>query len=172
LSLSKGGDRTVVSDYSGLINYSSNPAVFTDASCYLEWIAAQYGLSMPAGYNKPASCSASSGDKLAVNNTNCLSRTVLFLETTDTPRKCDFNSSLPQCKLFSEISDGLPNYKNISFYFAITPWNSLLSVPMTALEWTQMLWWWGARWLFLLWPLLASLQGPACLALLWVEWRV
>jgi hypothetical protein len=116
LSMSKGSDRTVLSDYSGLIDYSSNPSVFTDARCYLDWIAAQYGLSLPASYTKPASCGQSSGEKLAVNNTNCLSRAVQFAETSDTPEKCNFNSDFPKCRLFAEVGKTQPNY-NLNFYY-------------------------------------------------------
>jgi hypothetical protein len=68
LSFSKGSDcsRLVYNwrgIYSGLsiytrqvINYSSTPAVFTDARCYLEWIAAQYGLTLPASSKLQQAC--------------------------------------------------------------------------------------------------------------------
>jgi hypothetical protein len=114
--MSKGADRTVLSDYSGLIDYSSNPSVFTDARCYLDWIAAQYGLSLPAGYVKPASCDQSTGESLSVNNTNCLSRAISFSETTDSPERCQFTPDSPQCLLFAELQRTLPNYSR-NFYY-------------------------------------------------------
>jgi hypothetical protein len=118
LSMSKGSDRSVLSDYSGLINYSSNPSVFTDAHCYLDWIAAQYGLSLPADYTKPASCGQSTGEKLAVNNTNCLSRALIYTDTTDTPEKCQFTANFSRCMLYAEVGRTLPLY-NLNFYYCI-----------------------------------------------------
>jgi hypothetical protein len=115
LSMSKGSDRTVGSQYSGPVSYSSNPAVFTDARCYLDWIAAQYGLSMPSGYIKPASCATASGNKAAVNNTNCLSRAILFNETSNNPENCDF-SELSKCILYAYDFYAKPAY-NLNFYF-------------------------------------------------------
>jgi hypothetical protein len=116
----------VFSDYSGLINYNSNPAVFTDAYCYLDWIAAQYGLNLPSGYTKPTSCDVSSGDRLAANNTNCLSRAFVYYEMSDSPVKCQFTTDFPKCKLFVEVfirsvlgNTTLPNYKNVYFYYCI-----------------------------------------------------
>jgi hypothetical protein len=116
----------VYSDYSYLIHYSSNPAVFTDAYCYLDWIAAQYGLSLPSGYTKPTSCDVSSGDKLAAINTNCLSRAFVYNTMSDSPVKCQFTTDFPQCKLFVEVftisgltNSTLPNYKNVYYYYGI-----------------------------------------------------
>ena len=117
LSMSKGSDRTVLSDYSGLIDYSSNPAVFTDARCYLDWIAAEYGLSMPAGYTKPASCSEATGDRAAVNNTNCLSRAIRFNETSNIPEKCAFGPG-GKCYLYAYDFDAKPAF-NLNFYYCL-----------------------------------------------------
>ena len=119
LSLSKGSDRTVGSDYGGLVDYSSNPAVFTDARCYLDWIAAQYGLSLPAGYTKPSSCGVASGEKLAVNNTNCLSRAIEFFQTSNLPEKCNFTTGVSEkCSLYADFRNVLPLY-NLNFYYCI-----------------------------------------------------
>jgi hypothetical protein len=118
LSMSKGSDRTVISDYAGPVSYSSNPAVFTDARCYLDWIATQYGLSMPVGYSKPASCATSTGVKTAVNNTNCLSRTVRFNETSDFQEKCDFSLEPKKCVLAAYDYNAKPAY-NLNFYFCL-----------------------------------------------------
>jgi hypothetical protein len=57
LSFSKGADYPVVLDDLSQKLYSGNPSVFTDAQCYMDWIAAQYGLILPEGYTVPSSCS-------------------------------------------------------------------------------------------------------------------
>ena len=93
LSLYKGNDRTVLVYQTAI--YSSNPAVFTDARCYLDWIAAQYGHTLPARYTKPASCDKSTGDKAAQNNTNCLSRDNYNLGLMD--KICNFTSTFGKC---------------------------------------------------------------------------
>ena len=116
LSLSKGSDRSVVSDNNGLIEYSSNPAVFTDARCFLDWIADQYGLSPPAGYTKPPFCSESTGDRAAANNTNCLSRAIFWYHASNTPEKCLFKPGFKKCKLYTPDSDAKPLF-NLNFYY-------------------------------------------------------
>ena len=53
-------------------NYASkNPGVFTDARCYMQWIALQYGMKMPASYSVPASCAQSRGRKDDIQQKNC-----------------------------------------------------------------------------------------------------
>ena len=94
LSPFKGSDLSTVFP-PHIIYYSSNPAVFTDARCYLDWIAAQFGLTLPAGYAKPASCDKSNGDKAAQNNTNCLSRNIYRQRRN--PETCAFTSTFPKC---------------------------------------------------------------------------
>ena len=118
LSLSKGSDRTVLSDYSGLIDYSSNPAVFTDGRCYLDWIAAQYGLSMPAGYTRPEACAVASGDRAAVNNTKCLSRALYFKQISSQTTKCKFlpGGAREKCLLYAADERAQPTY-NLNFYY-------------------------------------------------------
>jgi hypothetical protein len=98
LSLSKGTDR-YVSSASHYSDYSSNPAVFTDARCYMDWIAKQYGLSLPAGYSMPPYCALATGDKLAANNSNCLSRALYINEDFETPKRCNFTSDENKCTL-------------------------------------------------------------------------
>ena len=49
-----------------------NPSVTTDAHCFLDWIAEQYGLTLPDTYQKKATCSQSRGDRLDVNKTVCM----------------------------------------------------------------------------------------------------
>ena len=129
LSLSKGSDcsRLVYTwrgIYSGLpiytrqiVNFNSNPAVFTDARCYLDWIAAQYGLTMPASYSKPSSCFLSTGDKSAVNNTNCLSRAIEVHATSNVTNRCQFKPGVSEkCKLFAYDPNAKPPY-NSNFYY-------------------------------------------------------
>ena len=50
---------------------SKNPGVFTNARCYMHWIAAQYGMMMPQGYEMPSSCSKSSGRKDDIEKSVC-----------------------------------------------------------------------------------------------------
>ena len=38
---------------------AENPGVFTDARCFMDWIAAQYRMRMPSDYIKPNLCYAS-----------------------------------------------------------------------------------------------------------------
>ena len=99
LSMYKGSDLST-----GALNppviYSSNPAVFTDARCYLDWIAAQYGLALPAGSTKPATCDKSTGDKTAQNNTNCLSKNIYSVK----PEKCVFTSEFQKCSFNEYIN--------------------------------------------------------------------
>jgi hypothetical protein len=129
LSVSKGSDRSLYTYEEGIIDYSSNPAVFTDARCYLGWIAEQYGLSLPAGTAPPpATCSQSTGEKRAVNNTECRSRLIdvpLFASLPDQGlSRCDFTNTttttqMGKCNLFSYDSSARPNY-NLNFYFCLT----------------------------------------------------
>ena len=46
-----------------------NPGVFTEGSCYLPWIAAQYDLQLARGYN--TRCSEATGDTTDVNKEVC-----------------------------------------------------------------------------------------------------
>ena len=60
LSMSKGCDIAWI--VGNTITYASeNPSVFTDAFCYLDWIADQYGMTMPDSYKKPSSCTEPKG---------------------------------------------------------------------------------------------------------------
>ena len=45
--------------------------VATDASCFMPWIASQYGLKLPRTYKMKPSCMQSSGDKTDLNKTVC-----------------------------------------------------------------------------------------------------
>ena len=109
LSMSKGSDRSFSVNTFYLYDYSSNPAVFTDARCYLDWIAAQFGLVLPASHAKPASCTTASGDKAAVNNPNCLSRVLAAEKASNKPEQCLFGPG-EKCVLFSIFQKSKPNY--------------------------------------------------------------
>ena len=133
LSLSKGSDRVQFDNgtlfdnsrqvtYSTLVDYNSNPAVFTDARCYLDWIAAQYELRLPADYTKPTSCDMENGDKTAANNFNCLSRPLdaQFYASSNKPEKCLFiPGKFEKCKLYAFDRDAKPAF-NLNFYYCQT----------------------------------------------------
>ncbi len=131
LSFSRGSDCSrLVYNWKGIynsqavytrqvINYSSNPAVFMDARCYLDWIAAQYGLSLPPSYQVPASCSVSRGDLAAGNNINCLSRAIEVHATSNLTNRCQFMPGAnDKCKLFAYDPNAKPAY-NANFYYCI-----------------------------------------------------
>jgi len=76
LTLSKGCDKAIdlltndqvfkVFLYSG-----ENAAVVTDATCYMKWIADQYGLRLTQEYQKKQSCFQGRGNKMDFNQTLC-----------------------------------------------------------------------------------------------------
>ena len=71
LSMSKSCDSIYVFD--NLITYSSeNPGIFTDAFCYLPWIAAMYGMKLPEGFKMKPSCSKSKGMRETIEEAVCL----------------------------------------------------------------------------------------------------
>lgn len=112
LSLSKGAD-LLVNHFWGLQQYSSNPAVFTDALCHLEWVAAQYHLTLPPTFHAPPSCGRSRGDKADVNKTNCLSRDYDMKQNfnlslgynvnafSNIPERCKFSAENNKCQLYA-----------------------------------------------------------------------
>ena len=124
LSLSKGSDRGVLSDYSGLVDYSSNPAIITDVRCYMDWIAEQYGLRLPPGFTIPTSCWTPSGDRNSANNTQCLSRAIRFNETSNKPERCRFTPGFDKCCLFSYDPMAKPNF-NLNFYYCLNVNNEM-----------------------------------------------
>lgn len=120
LSLSKGCDLALITydtdnitnKETGTITYASeNPGVFTNAICYLDWIANQYGLRMPADFKKPATCSKSKGVISDLEQNLCRASGD-FLEplpgvasTVQGPRYtyCDFTQAgWEKCKLFAQ----------------------------------------------------------------------
>ena len=111
LSMSKGCDLALVLD--GEITYAAeNPGVFTNAFCYLPWIAAQYGKSMPADFRLPTSCFQSRGDKKDLNKAICrASGDYLRNESVNLATRfsyCDFSqtddkgNAWDRCRLYAD----------------------------------------------------------------------
>ena len=75
LSMSKSCDQIQILD--NQIQYSSeNPGVFTDAYCYLPWIAAIYGMKLPENYARKESCGKAIGKKGNINLEDCVGQEV------------------------------------------------------------------------------------------------
>ena len=71
LSMTKSCDSVYIFD--NQISYSSgNPGIFTDAYCYLPWIAAVYGMKLPKDYTSKPSCGESEGRRDVINEATCL----------------------------------------------------------------------------------------------------
>lgn len=71
LSMSKSCDSIYIFD--NQISYSSsNPGIFTDAYCYLPWIASMYGMKPPKDYTDKASCTETKGRKDAIHEARCM----------------------------------------------------------------------------------------------------
>ena len=70
LSMTKSCDSAYIFD--NQISYSSgNPGIFTDAYCYLPWIAKTYGMTMPEGFSKKPSCGRSAGRRDVLGQEKC-----------------------------------------------------------------------------------------------------
>ena len=70
LSMSKSCDSVYIFDNE--ISYSSaNPGVFTDAYCYLPWIAASYGMKLPDSYTTKDSCGQAKGNRETIDQATC-----------------------------------------------------------------------------------------------------
>ena len=68
--MSKSCDSVYIFDNE--ISYSSaNPGVFTDAYCYLPWIAASYGMKLPDSYSTKDSCGQAKGNRETIDQSNC-----------------------------------------------------------------------------------------------------
>jgi hypothetical protein len=117
LSFSKGSDYNVKVPKNTIpLKFSSNPSVFTDGRCYLDWIAAQYNLTLPADYTSPKTCTQSAGLKTAGNNTNCLSRTfALDADTIGQVLPCNFSSG-GRCHIYSYNPEYKPSTITNFFY--------------------------------------------------------
>ena len=84
LSMHKGCDMSWIVENS--ITYAAeNPSVFTDAYCYLDWIAKQYGMALPDSYKKPESCKVSMGDITDINKSFCRANGHIFGINTANP---------------------------------------------------------------------------------------
>ena len=103
LTMSKGCDQAVElatrdPNPRKYIYRGSNPAVVTDATCYMDWIAEQYNLRLEDDYESKASCSQSSGDKEDINKDVCWTSDLL---------RCDWNVTVDgkpwdSCRLSAE----------------------------------------------------------------------
>ena len=98
LTMSKGCDEAVEEktrmDRSAFIYRGSNPAVVTDATCYMDWIAEQYQLRLENDYESKTSCSQSSGDKEDINQDVC---------RTAQGNTCNFTyPGYESCRLYTE----------------------------------------------------------------------
>ena len=71
LSMTKSCDSVFIFD-NQISSSSANPGVFTDAHCYLPWIAASYGMKLPKGYTSKPSCGESKGRRDVIQETECL----------------------------------------------------------------------------------------------------
>jgi len=109
LSMSKGANYPRISPTT-VVMLSNNPTVFTDGSCYLDWIAAQYNLSLPADFTVPARCSQSAGSKQDVNQTTCISRSLEPTTPFGNVSYCNFSFSsyYSQCRLYTLNRDNKP----------------------------------------------------------------
>ena len=80
LSMSKSCDQIWILDKA--IQYTSeNPGVFTDAYCYLPWIAAMYGMKLSKNHTNKESCGKTIGDRSNINLDDCVGQDVQLLYT-------------------------------------------------------------------------------------------
>ena len=99
LSMTKSCDSVYIFD--NQISYSSaNPGIFTDAYCYLPWIAATYGMKLPEGFTAKPSCGESRGRRDTIDEAVCLGQDAEGLRRS---RCKNWNSTNP--------STGMPYYQ-------------------------------------------------------------
>ena len=92
LSMSKSCDQVWITD--NQITYSSeNPGVFTDAYCYLPWIAAEYQMLMPAWWTPKVECSRDRGKRSNIDQEVC--------NSTDSE-----NKDLGRCRNWTNLPPG------------------------------------------------------------------
>jgi len=73
LTISKGCDlaRRPPNFKERVLYRGENPTVVTDATCFMDWIAAQYKVELPQRYEKKKSCSQGKGDRGDINKAFC-----------------------------------------------------------------------------------------------------
>ena len=115
LSMSKSCDGIWIMDKQ--ISYSAeNPGVFTDAYCYLPWIAAMYGMKMPPNYPQKSSCVTSIGNRANIEREDCMGHDA---ENQDRGRCVNWESELSTTtdgeteQLYTSEEDCLANTKPI-----------------------------------------------------------
>lgn len=92
LSMNKGCDRAIIIKSTKVSFGAENPSIFTDGSCYLDWIAKEYGLDLdPKLQPKKNLCFKGSGDLEDMNRTGLDCRTNLW--TKDKPSYCIFSKA-------------------------------------------------------------------------------
>jgi hypothetical protein len=79
LSMSKSCDKAYIVDNQVTYN-AENPGIFTDAYCYLPWIASMYELKPPAGYTAKDSCKKSIGVRQNIGQAVCMGEDVENLD--------------------------------------------------------------------------------------------
>ena len=94
------------------ISYNSeNPGIFTDAYCYLPWIAQEYGLKLPADYVVKDSCRRSQGNRRNINQSSCSGLDILapgiWSRNPSLVRPCNFSytdgtDKWDRCRLLSQ----------------------------------------------------------------------
>ena len=126
LSMSKSCDSIWVVDK--LISYSSeNPGVFTDAYCYLPWIASEYGMAQPENYRTKKSCTQSRGLRQNIDQPVCMGQDT---ENLDRGR-CNEAQNMTACLLTSPPNNGVGRQvRECDFAYKFTndegktePWN-------------------------------------------------
>ena len=119
LSMHKSCDKIAIFD--NKITYSSeNPGIFTDAYCYLQWLAEEYGLKLPDEHVWKVSCIRSRGNQRNIDQMTCYGQSVNISSnafgtgivttglTSQSPiRQCDFkytseDETFDRCKLLSQ----------------------------------------------------------------------
>ena len=92
LSINKGCDRAVIINGTKVSFGAENPGIFTDGSCYLDWIAEEYGLELdPELRPKTNHCSKDSGDLADKDRTGINCRSNLWTEKKES--YCIFSKS-------------------------------------------------------------------------------
>ena len=92
LSMNKGCDRAMIINSSKISFGAENPSIFTDGSCYLDWIAQEYGLKLdPKLQPKKNLCFKGSGDLADMDRTGLNCRTNHW--TKERESYCIFSNS-------------------------------------------------------------------------------